>query len=34
MDDGYAFRGLLPGGASSLFMREEHFDVKMDFAST
>jgi NADH-quinone oxidoreductase subunit F len=34
MADGYGFRGLLPGGASSSFMLEEHFDVKMDFAST
>jgi NADH-quinone oxidoreductase subunit F len=33
MRDGYEFRGLLPGGASSAFMREEHFEVPMDFAS-
>jgi NADH-quinone oxidoreductase subunit F len=34
MIDGYGFRGLLPGGASSFFMLERHFDVSMDFAST
>jgi NADH-quinone oxidoreductase subunit F len=33
MISGYEFRGLLPGGASSAFLREEHFDVPMDFAS-
>lgn len=31
MVNGYKFRGLLPGGASTQFMLEEHFDVKMDF---
>ena len=31
--DGYAFRGLLPGGASTDFLVEQHLDVKMDFAS-
>ena len=31
MRDGYAFRGLLPGGASTNFMLPEHLDVKMDF---
>jgi NADH-quinone oxidoreductase subunit F len=33
MMDGYKFRGLLPGGASTDFLTEEHFDVKMDFAN-
>ncbi len=33
MRDGYAFRGLLPGGASSDFMVEEHLDTPMDFDS-
>jgi NADH-quinone oxidoreductase subunit F len=33
MLEGYEFRGLLPGGASSAFLREEHFEVPMDFAS-
>jgi len=33
MIDGYTFRGLLPGGASTSFLREEHFDAKMDFSS-
>jgi NADH-quinone oxidoreductase subunit F len=33
MRDGYRFRGLLPGGASTSFLREEHFDACMDFAS-
>lgn len=32
MRDGYGFRGLLPGGASTDFLTEEHFDVKMDFS--
>ncbi len=31
MMEGYEFRGLLPGGASTSFMLEEHFDVRMDF---
>ncbi len=31
MIDGYGFRGLLPGGASTSFMLEEHFDTQMDF---
>lgn len=31
--DGYAFRGCLPGGASTDFLVEEHLDVKLDFAS-
>jgi NADH-quinone oxidoreductase subunit F len=33
MQDGLAFRGLLPGGASTDFLVEEHLDVPMDFAS-
>jgi NADH-quinone oxidoreductase subunit F len=33
MRDGYRFRGLLPGGASTDFLVEEHLDVKMDFDS-
>jgi NADH-quinone oxidoreductase subunit F len=33
MRDGYRFRGLLPGGASTSFLREEHFDARMDFSS-
>jgi NADH-quinone oxidoreductase subunit F len=33
MVDGHAFRGLLPGGASSGFLVAEHFDLPMDFAS-
>jgi NADH-quinone oxidoreductase subunit F len=33
MVEGYKFRGLLPGGASTDFLTDEHFDVKMDFAS-
>jgi NADH-quinone oxidoreductase subunit F len=33
MSPGYAFRGLLPGGASTEFLLEEHLEVKMDFAS-
>ncbi len=33
MRDGYTFRGLLPGGASTDFLVEEHLDVKMDFDS-
>jgi len=33
MRDGYKFRGLLPGGASTDFLVEEHLDVKMDFDS-
>lgn len=33
MVEGYAFRALLPGGASTSFLRQEHFEVKMDFAS-
>jgi NADH-quinone oxidoreductase subunit F len=33
MRDGYQFRGLLPGGASTDFLVEEHLDVPMDFDS-
>jgi NADH-quinone oxidoreductase subunit F len=31
MRDGLHFRGLLPGGASTAFITEEHLDVPMDF---
>lgn len=31
MTEGYKLRGLLPGGASTDFLLEEHFDAKMDF---
>lgn len=33
MRDGLRFRGLIPGGASTDFLVEEHLDLKMDFAS-
>jgi len=33
MRNGYRFRGLLPGGASTDFLTEDHFDVPMDFSS-
>ena len=33
MQDGYRFRALLPGGASTEFVTEEHLDVAMDFDS-
>jgi len=33
MDDGYKFRGALPGGASTDFLIETHLDVNMDFTS-
>jgi NADH-quinone oxidoreductase subunit F len=33
MASGHKFRGLLPGGASTDFLIEEHLDVKMDFSS-
>jgi NADH-quinone oxidoreductase subunit F len=33
MREGYTLRGLLPGGASTDFLVEEHLDVKMDFDS-
>lgn len=31
MWDGYGFRGLLPGGASTDFLVEEHLDLPMDY---
>ena len=31
MRQGFRFRGLLPGGASTEFLTEEHLDVQMDF---
>lgn len=33
MRDGFKFRGLIPGGASTEFLLEAHLDVKMDFDS-
>jgi NADH-quinone oxidoreductase subunit F len=33
MKEGYQFRALIPGGASTEFLTREHFDVKMDFDS-
>ena len=33
MLDGYQFRGLIPGGASTDFLVKDHLDVKMDFDS-
>ena len=33
MRDGYTFRALLPGGASTEFLAEQHLDVAMDFTS-
>lgn len=33
MRDGLKFRGVIPGGASTDFLIEEHLDVKMDFES-
>lgn len=33
MREGYGFRGLLPGGASTDFLVAEHLDVRMDFTS-
>jgi NADH-quinone oxidoreductase subunit F len=33
MFDGFGFRGLLPGGASTAFLIEEHLDLPMDFSS-
>ena len=33
MRDGYGFRGLLPGGASTEFLLDEHLDVAMDFSA-
>lgn len=31
MRDGVKFRGLLPGGASTDFLTEQHLDIRMDF---
>ncbi|TXK44129.1 NADH-quinone oxidoreductase subunit NuoF [Pontibacter qinzhouensis] len=33
MQEGYLFRGLLPGGASTDFLVEEHLDLPMDYGS-
>jgi NADH-quinone oxidoreductase subunit F len=33
MRDGYTFRGVIPGGASTDFLVKEHLGVKMDFDS-
>jgi len=33
MQDGYQFKGVLPGGGSTDFLTPEHLDVPMDFAS-
>jgi NADH-quinone oxidoreductase subunit F len=33
MQDGYKFRGLLPGGASTEYLLEEHLDTPLDFES-
>jgi NADH-quinone oxidoreductase subunit F len=33
MQDGHAFRGVLPGGASTDFLVEQHLDVPMDYGS-
>ena len=33
MRDGLTFRGLLPGGASTDFLTEEHLDMPMDFTA-
>lgn len=33
MKNGYQFKGVLPGGASTDFLTTEHLDVKMDFVS-
>ena len=33
MQSGYKFRGVLPGGASTDFLVEEHMDVQLDFTS-
>lgn len=33
MQPGYRFRGLLPGGASTDFLVEEHLDLPMDYAA-
>jgi len=33
MQEGYKFRSVIPGGASTEFLMEEHLDVKMDYGS-
>ncbi len=33
MAEGYAFRGCLPGGASTSFLTGDHLDVAMDFTA-
>ncbi|HEX9016840.1 MAG TPA: NADH-quinone oxidoreductase subunit NuoF [Chloroflexota bacterium] len=33
MQDGYAFKGVMPGGASTDFLTVDHLDVKMDYGS-
>jgi NADH-quinone oxidoreductase subunit F len=33
MQEGYRFRGVIPGGASTDFLVKEHLDVKMEFDS-
>ena len=33
MQDGYQLRGILPGGASTDFLTEQHLDLPMDFKS-
>jgi NADH-quinone oxidoreductase subunit F len=33
MQNGFKFRGALPGGASTDFLVEEHLDIKMDYRS-
>lgn len=33
MTEGYLFRSVIPGGASTEFLTEEHLDVQMDFDS-
>jgi len=33
MQDGYDFRGVIPGGASTDFLVRDHLDVRMDFDS-
>jgi NADH-quinone oxidoreductase subunit F len=33
MQDGYLFKGVLPGGGSTDFLTAEHLDVPMDYAS-
>jgi NADH-quinone oxidoreductase subunit F len=33
MQDGYQLRGILPGGASTEFLVEEHFDLRMEYGT-